>query len=364
MPDRFNHELLQVARQYRGLNQRDLASSIGLDPGALSRIENGLINPSEELIALFSKTLNFPQSYFAMSDRVYGLPVSVHPMYRKKASVSQKDLDKISAEMNIRIMHLRRMLQAVEHVPELPLPKLDVEEYQDIEEIAQLVRRTWLIPAGPLSDLTSYVERAGCFVIQTDLSFAAVDGVTLSVTGMPPCIFLNRNLTSDRLRFTLAHELGHIIMHRVPTPKMEDEANAFAGALLMPAKDIGNYFTMTKIDLKRLAVLKLEWKMAMAALLYRAKELGYLSDTQNRYLWQQFSINKIRLKEPPELDFEPEMPTVMPKVINAHLQNLGYSLGELSSLLKMSEAEISDLYDLDKKNPNSSPTKPKLRLVT
>jgi Zn-dependent peptidase ImmA (M78 family) len=153
-------------------------------------------------------------------------------------------------------------------------------------------------------------------------------------------------------------------MHKIPTQKMEEEANAFAGALLMPSKDIRSYFAASTIDLRRLAALKLEWKMAMAALHYRAKELGYLSETQSRYIWQQFSIHKIKMKEPPELDFAPERPSVMPKVIQAHLQSLGYSMGEFSRLLKMTESELTDFYNLNDINPSAPTPRPPLRIVT
>src|ERR1700730_12874415 len=226
----FNGQLLRLARQYRGFAQRDLARALGVEPSTVSRVENGVIEPGLLLVPEASRILSFPQDFFGQPDRVYGLPLSVHPsMWRKKAAVSQRQIDQALAGLNIRMMHLRRLIRAVDYEPMLPLPEFDIESYQgDVETIAMMVRRTWLMPSGPIEDLTSWIERAGCFVIHTELPDSAMDGVTLRAPDTPPCIFLNRHAPADRMRFSLAHELAHLVMHRIPTLQMEREANAFA----------------------------------------------------------------------------------------------------------------------------------------
>jgi hypothetical protein len=124
---------------------------------------------------------------------------------------------------------------------------------------------------------------------------------------------------------------------------MEREANTFSGAFLAPATDIGPYFSRRRIDLALLANLKPEWRMAMAALLYKAKQLGFVNDNQTRYLWQQFTAHKIRMREPPELDFPPEKPSLMSKLLSLHIEELGYSISELASMLFMQEEELASL---------------------
>lgn len=357
-------ELLRLARQYRRFTQREFARELRVEPSTVSRVENGVVDRSPGFADRAVEILRFPAEFFEQHDPVYGLPLSVHPsMWRKKASVSQHDIDKAIAELNIRMMHLRRLIRAADYEPALPIPSLDVEAYKgDIETIATLVRRTWLMPAGPIDNLTPWVERAGCFVIHVDLPDAAMDGVTLRAPDMPPCIFLNRGAPADRMRFSLAHELAHLIMHQLPSLHMEQEANAFAGAFLAPAADIRPYFSRSRIDLALLANLKPEWRMAMAALLYRAKQLGFVNDNQARYLWQQFNIFKIRLREPPELDFPAEQPTLMPRLISLHLEQLGYSVAELAVLLLMHEEELTAFHNIS--DPKIPPGRPRLRLVS
>jgi Zn-dependent peptidase ImmA (M78 family)/transcriptional regulator with XRE-family HTH domain len=362
---KFNGELLRLARLFRGFTQRELAVVLGTEASTLSRVENGLIEPSSDFIERVIDALKMPSEFFRQTDQLYGLPLSVHPsMWRKKAATSQHDVDRALAELNLRIIHLRRLLPASNYDPVVPLPELDAETYDgDIEKIANMVRRTWMVPAGAISDLTSWVERAGVFVIHAELPDSAMDGVTIRPPDAPPVIFLNKKQPSDRMRFSLAHELGHLVMHRVPNPNMEAEANHFAGAFLVPASDIRSFFLSKKIDLPLLAGLKPEWRVAMAALLYRAKQLGYVNENQARYLWQQFNAHKIRLREPPELDFPAEQPTLMPKLLSMHIDELGYSLADMRHLLAMYEKEIISFHSLDSiQGPPGG--RPKLRIVS
>lgn len=346
MEPRFNHNLLLIGRQTRGLSQVALAQRADVTQGHLSKMENGLSEPSEEVLKRLADALDFPESFFSQPDRVYGLPVSVHPMHRKKAQVGQRVLERIHAELNIRLMHFRRLVQAVELTPEFPMPQLDIDEYdEDAEKIAELVRRTWLLPRGPLQNLTECLERAGSLVVWCDFSGAAIDAVTLSVPGMPPCVFLNRDQPADRMRFSLAHELGHLVMHRIPTREMEVQANEFASAFLMPDEDIRGSFR-GRVTLPRLASLKRVWRVSIQSLLMRAKAIGAISANQSRYLWQQISVKKIRFREPPELDFAHEEPGLLPTILKLHLEQLGYSVAELAIALHTQEPELRRMYGL------------------
>jgi Zn-dependent peptidase ImmA (M78 family) len=179
--------------------------------------------------------------------------------------------------------------------------------------------------------------------------------VTFSAPGVPPLIVLNSEQPADRLRYTLAHELGHLVMHRFPSPNMEDEANIFASSLLMPREDIKPHFVGRRIDLALLAAMKPEWKVAMQALLMRATALNAVTKHQAQYLWKQISARRLRLREPPELDFAPERPTVIASMLRVHVDSLGYSLAELAALLHVQERELATLYGLSAKEHKPKP---------
>ncbi|HDL84760.1 MAG TPA: ImmA/IrrE family metallo-endopeptidase [Candidatus Acetothermia bacterium] len=353
--------MLRLARQRLRLTQKEAAKRLGIRQPILSRYENATIEADDEFAGRAAQVYGVPIGFLEQLDPIYGPPVSVHPMTRKKSNVTARELDAIMAELNIRTMHIRRLLEGVEFTPTSDVPQLDIDQYESPASVAGLLRAHWGVPSGPIHDLTALVEKAGTIIVLSPLGNASVSGVTYKVPGQPPLIALADHQPADRLRFTLAHELGHLVMHRFPTSEMEDEANAFAAAFLMPEQDIRPSFAGRRIDLALLASLKPEWKVAMQALLVRASSLGYLKPNQSRYLWQQISARGMRLKEPPELDFPHEEPQIMSLIIGGHLEDLGYSIEEIAELLNLHTDQIRDLYRLwEKPIP---PERPRLRIV-
>lgn len=85
-------------------------------------------------------------------------------------------------------------------------------------------------------------------------------------------------------RFSLAHEIGHLVMHTgVATAEMEAEANQFAAELLMPAETIRKQLRL--VQLRDLGQLKAIWHVSLAALIYRAREIGEITDRHARTLF-------------------------------------------------------------------------------
>ena len=362
MPGDFNADLLRTGRQSRGWSQTELSKRSGVSQARLSKLENGLITPTpDQLLGLdrIADALSFPRSLFFEPDRVFGLPMSVHPMYRKKASVGQRSLERLEAQINLHLFHIRRLLKSVDFQPELSVPNLDIDDFNgDAERIAELLRRTWLVPMGPIKKLIAWIENAGCVVIHCDFAAFSVDGVTVNAPGMPPCIFLNRNQPTDRQRYSLAHELGHIVMHSMPSTTMEKEANDFASAFLMPAGDIRPYLS-GRLTIQKLAELKPVWRVSMQALLYRAKAIGAITANQSQYLWRQISASGYRRREPSELDLPAEKPGVLPEFFRVHIEELDYEIKELCGFLHIFEDDLRSMYPLP-----DMPDQRHLRLVT
>ncbi len=346
MTGKFNHALLLLARQYRRESQGAVARRAGLDQGHYSRIENGLLpdGPSAENVEKIAQALDFPPSFFFLEDGLAGLPLSVHPMNRRKASVGAPALRQVHAELNIRLIHLRRYLRAAEIHPELPLPQIDPYEGGGPQQIAQTLRRAWSIPEGPIDNLTGYCERAGILVVWCDLE-SGIDGVTLNVRDLPPCIFLNRSAPPDRMRASLAHELGHVIMHRVPTDSIEEEANAFAAELMVPERQFRRQFAgRGGVSLDWLARQKAYWKMSMAFLLYRAGALDMVTRHQAEYAWKRISSLGWKTREPHETDFPYEEPTAFPELLRVHGELLGYDLQTIGDLVSSNLTDLQRMY--------------------
>jgi Zn-dependent peptidase ImmA (M78 family)/DNA-binding XRE family transcriptional regulator len=350
MAEYVNNGLLRIARQRLGFSQGEAAERLGVPQTTLSRYETGVAIAPDEFIARAASIYDMPISFFRQPDAVFGAPVSVHPMWRKKQDVTAREIDRIIAELNIRAIHLRRMMDAVEYTPQSDIPRLDLEEYQgDVDRIASIVRAHWLLPQGPIENLTAAVERAGAFVVHSPMGGASVSGITVAVPGMLPIIVLNAEQPADRMRFTLAHELGHLVMHRFPTPTMEAEANDFASALLMPRGEFRIALRGRRIDMPTLAALKPEWRVSMQAILYRAQSLGLIDKQKAGWLWRKFAMERMRLREPAQLDFPHEIPGVVSRMVRLHLDNFGYSPSELAKIVHANDNLIAQYYDMSAK---------------
>jgi Zn-dependent peptidase ImmA (M78 family)/DNA-binding XRE family transcriptional regulator len=342
----FNPALLLLARHYKQLSQAEVAHAAGLAQGHYSRIENGIMpdGPSKETVTKIAHALDFPAEFFYEPDGPTGLPLSVHPaMERRKLGMRERDLRQIHAELNLRLIHIRRYLRAVDLEPELPLPEIDVDDGGGPREVARTVRRAWSIPDGPIANLTDCAERAGILIVHCSFS-APIDGVAMRVRGIPPCVFLNASVTADRMRFSLAHEIAHMVMHRLPTETMEKEANTFASELLVPERVFRRSVIGHRITLDWLARQKAYWKVSMGSILYLCGELGVLTRHQSEYLWKRLSALGWRTREPEVTDFPREEATVFPRIVRLHVDDLDYDQKALERLLRASAADVFKFY--------------------
>lgn len=340
-----NPEMIILARESRGLSQKQLAASLSVSQGKISKIENGLLGVSEAMLSALSKALDYPKEFFLIQEQVYGPGISGMGLiyHRKRKTLPVKTLELIQSQMNIRRIHLARLLQAIELKNDNQFPHLDIDDYSgDIEAIATAVRSGWSLPRGPIRNLTQAIESAGGVIIKCDFGTAKIDALSQWLPGLPPLFFINVCVPGDRLRFSLAHELGHIIMHSFPTPDMEFEADKFAGAFLMPSSEIGP--ELNSITLRKLATLKPRWKVSMGALLYRARDLNKITESQSRNFWIQMSKAGYRKREPVELDIPSEEPSLLTEIIDTYRNELKYDIPELSRVLALNEAETRSMY--------------------
>lgn len=349
-PNRVNPVMITLARESRGLTQGELAKTIKesqnrpITQGTISKIEQGLIGISDEVLHDIAIVLNYPESFFYRDEEVYSAGMSQH---RKRLSLPKKTLNRIDALTNIIRLHIKSLLKSVEDI-DVSVPLYDIEEHVSPEKIARMVRQAWLVKRGPIDNVTRLLERSGVIVVQCDFDTFKIDGITIhNISKLPPIIFINKNIPSDRYRFTLSHELGHIVMHKYPSDDMEKEANLFASEFLMPTDDIKSDFQYLTIH--KLADLKLYWKVAMSAIIYKAAFIGKITERQSRYLYMQLSKAGYKTREPAELDPPTETPSLLKKIIDVHLDDLNYSINELASILHLEEEEVYGYY-LEKPN--------------
>jgi len=338
----FNPELLAIVRKSKGMTQGELANKLLMKQAHISKIEAGLLNVPEEMLERLPDVTGYQKDFFFKTDQVFGISAAII-YHRMRQSIPVKMLDRIEAEVNIYRMHIDKLLQSVD-ANECTIPSYDPDESDGPAKVAAAVRALWMLPSGPVKDMTRIVEDAGGIVIPYDFGTRKMDGLSQWVPPLPPMFFINKNISGDRWRFSLAHELGHIVMHRIPKPEMEKEAHQFAAEFLMPTRDIAP--ALKAVTLDKLAELKIYWKVSMQSLILKARDIGGIAERTAYYLYAQMSKAGYRTKEP--IDIPLEQPTMLQDIIELYLKKLDYSVTDICEMLGIYENQFGVLYD-DKK---------------
>jgi Zn-dependent peptidase ImmA (M78 family) len=309
---RINLGMLALAREAMGFTQKDLADRIGCNQARISRIEAGELVPQESDIQNFVRVLERSRDFFFKQGEA--MPASVS-FYRKTQTLPLKMFRQCNAQMNIRRLEIEQQIGEAK-LQKRELPYLPPEENGGAKAVAQAVRQEWGIKRGAVQHLTKLVEDTGCVIVDYSFPSPKLDGLCIRAPQKPPIIFLNSDLPKSRRRLSLAHELGHLVMHANPHEKVEDEAWEFAAEFLMPSAEVGNQ--LKGLNLDKLGQLKKEWGVSMQAILYRAKRLNKIGESYNRYLWMQIGKCGYRVNEP----FEDVIPDEIPTELETRLKKI------------------------------------------
>ena len=347
---RVNSEMLTFAHEAAGLTQTELAAAAGMSQGKLSKYENGLLAVSHEDAEALARAVNCEAELLYQTDRIYGLGSS-SLFHRQRQSVPVTIQHQIQARINILRIQVDRLLRGVEIESEYAFQPMDVEAFDgDVERIASLLRVAWQLPLGPVSSVTAAIENAGGIVLKCNFGTSKIDAAHIWVAGLPPLFFMNGAMPADRFRFTLAHELGHSVMHRAPTGDIEAEADQFAAEFLMPAKEIQPHLAGLNIAVR--TALKPHWKVSIAAIVRRARDVGAITQRHYHTLFQRLSALGYRKNEPIEL--APEEPVAFRHLVQVYQQAHGYTREDINRLLFTSDSEFFAWHGIE--------PKPKLRI--
>lgn len=321
---KFNGERLRNARIYNGISLTELAEKADIKKQSISLYENGKNTPDYEKVWTLARILGFPYDYFFQEDKVKAFTETTY--FRSQATATKKD----RAAQSIKLEYVAQMYETLWNYIEFPAyknPQIDFIGYDDpldcesqeaideMEAVASKVRECWKIPNGPVKDLKYVLEQNGILVTgfstneekidafsqRTIVDCAEVFLIAVALGSRPEC----------RLRFDMAHELGHIVLHpwsedidslsKEEFKARERQANMFASAFLLPrdsfSKDVSQYPT----DLKFYLFLKKKWKVSVQAMMYRARQLNIISANQYQYMMRQISKNGWRIKEPDDV---------------------------------------------------------------
>jgi len=351
IPDR-----LRDAREARGLSRAELATKLNLTRQAVSKYELGQNIPNN--ISEIARVLNFPLAYFSLPLKQREHPIGTIYFRRlKSASIKSRSV------CRSRVQWLTEILDYIEpHIvfPDVDIPELseagenwNLEKYSDeqIEEAADQCRRQWKIAPGPISDISLGCENNGIILSQIKVGDAAVDAFSLWY-GNRPIIFLGTDKQSAvRSRFDTAHELGHLILHQdissdeinddILLKRIEQEANRFASAFLLPYDAFKSEFLSTRME--HLKEMKVRWGVSIAALIYRANSIGLISSDETLNLRKRMSANGYRKEEPLDDEIPFEQPRLLNRAIKLLLENSVINRETIFSEFRLPPEEIEQI---------------------
>lgn len=308
----YQPERLTQARKLRGFSMADLALKTDLTRQSISLFEKSLngITPSPETLIKISKALNIGINFFTLPLRKSEHEHKLNSAYNFR-SLKSKLLTANREKAKVCLHLLAGMVDFFEEYVEVSnqLPKFDVPHFTDltddeIEKFAMITRRHWGLGDGAISDLTKLLENKGVIVAYLDFA-NGIDGVSAWIENKP-LIILSNKAYAVRSRASLAHELGHLILHQTVTnedlekkellDKIESQAWHFAGCFLMPQSAISSEVYSTNLD--NLTLVKQRWLVSIAMILQRVLKIGLITEHQFIRARQRLATQNYLRKEP------------------------------------------------------------------
>jgi Zn-dependent peptidase ImmA (M78 family)/transcriptional regulator with XRE-family HTH domain len=332
----FQGDRLTLARWRRGMNKTQLAKAVGLTAGTVAAYEKGASVPAGNIVARLAEALCFPVSFFFADpiDPIAENAASFRALSRMPAS--QRDVARATGTLCVEI---NAWFESMFDLPEPDLPEID-PMVATPQAAAGMVRAAWSLGESPLPSVLHLMESRGARV------FALVpecrDADAYSFWQSRPFICVRTDRTAERMNFDLAHELGHLVMHRGGAGPIgrdaERQADHFASSFLMPEQDVRSA-ALVNPDLGRLVEAKKRWKVSAAALNFRLHQLGITSDWHYHRLCVQLS----RIGRHLEIDPLPrEHSQVLTKILTA-LRTEHLNLADIAAAVRIMPQDVDDL---------------------
>lgn len=335
---------ISLARELRGLTKKELAERIGKTPSAITQYENGKSGLSFDTFMDIVQGLNILPGF--LSRKCQPVPTSSFGSchFRANARVTQSDRQQAyTYALQVAAIYEYLEDRGIRFPPlNVPIVEENISEHQ-IETLVVSIRKAMGLGLGPILDMAQLIEGIGIRIIMLPVTGKKLDAFANCFSGHP-YIMLDSDAPASRMQFNIAHEYAHHILdaESVPSnPLVERRANRFASAFLMPAATFSN-------DCPRqyrralFGSVKQTWHVSIAAALYRARELGILSE--QAYKSAQIIRARTGLKTHEEGEFTPPLPSLLERAMSLMIgsvtldvmaEDLGIHLHELRSILTL-----------------------------
>lgn len=340
----FDPQRLQVARQLRKITRTALAQELDVSAAAVGQWEAGATRPKPQTLVQIARTLRFPIEYFAASGRPLGDFDTESSFFRSLRKSSQIDREAAMAHAAL-LAELTEVIARRARLPVLDIPEHLADEScsePQIDEIAGRVRASWDLEDKPIGNMVRLLKMHGAIVVRLELADQGIDAFSWLGPDRPVVILDTGKDDRARSRFDAAHELGHLVMHRerarAADRDLEKQAHRFAGAFLLPARQLEAEWPTGRLNWRELLELKQRWQVSLAALLYRARDIGLISPATYESAVKYMSRAGWRKLEPGDLG-PPERPRLLRRAVQA-LEANGISVDSLADFAHIPVQEV------------------------
>ncbi len=360
----FEPERLSQMLAARRLSQVQLASMVGVSPSTVSKWHSGYQAPKGNALERLARIVNVAPEWFT---RAPCAKLSA-PLFRRNVSAHRAACAMLNARLEW-AQDIALMFSEFVDYPALNLPVKSFTEPEEItpdeiESAACECRDLWRIGQAAIPDLALAIEGAGVILIREVTGVAQIEGLSAwSEVLSQPLIFLSADKDNGyRSRFDLAHELGHLILHRsIPRPtergrheQLEKQAHRFAGAFLLPARTFASEVRIP-VTLDDLLLLKRRWGVSVAAIIKRLRALEILDEAAEQALFKRRSIRWGAQSEPGDGDRLPEQPRLLRRTIKLLVEENILPLDSIPRQIGLSARDIEMLAGLPEGYFQSTP---------
>lgn len=353
----FQKDRLSQILAVRRLTQVQLASMVGVSPATVSKWRAGTQAPERDALERLAGVVNVTPEWFT---RAPGAKLSL-PLFRSNASAHVAARAMLEARLEWAQDVAAALMEYVDY-PDVNLPSRGYTEpeqitNEDIEQAACECRDLWRLGRSAIQDLALAVEGAGVILVREETGVAQIEGLSAwsEVLGRPLILLSADKDNGYRSRFDLAHEIGHLVLHRhilrttdsARHKLMEQQAHRFAGAFLLPAETFASEVRVPP-TLDDLLLLKRRWGVSAAAIIMRLKALEMLDEDGALMLFKRRSARWGAKSEPGDEDRRPEQPRLLRRTIDLLVEekvmpleaiprHIGLAAGDVEALAGLPE---------------------------
>lgn len=350
----FRGEKLRLARLLKGYTQQQLGDAVSTSRQFIHQLEGGIKAPAEDVLHALCESLDVESPFF-FSPAVN--EVKIDQCHFRKRKTTPVGLSQRVVAFATIFESLLEILHEYLDLPKVNIPEITHTEEKytndEVERAAEICRRTWNLGVDtPIAKMARTLENAGIFITHFDGVSDKVDA--LSVNRRYPIIIRNTAKESVcRMRFDLAHEFGHFVLHEgieTGDPQTESEADKFASAFIFPRsaflREFPDMKDKSRIDWRRIYSLKVRWGMSARAIVFRANYLGRI--TSQQYRWANVWLNKTGQARAERHDDKvvPDNPEILERAFVIMQEQLGIGGSQIAKNLGISKHHLEQITSL------------------